>query len=152
MKKITAIFIILAFYSSICFGREPTIASIKKGQAAPYDGILYDYESNATLQVEIDAAEKICKTDSELNSGIEKEKCESDKKLLDIQNNKNQLESKVKLDLCYKDMKSLEEIISRPVAPIVLTEASPKHWWFVVGAIVGIAIGGGTMYLSSKIN
>ena len=150
MKKFTTIVLLLTFISSICFGEEPSVSSVKKGQIVPFNGVLYNYEADSIVQSEIDLIDKTCKVKTDFVSQTEKENCSILVKQSEVQLNTAQEIAKSRLDACNKDIKAMEELIKKPVAPIVTQDESSKKWWMVIGIAIGASIGAGSVYLSKK--
>jgi hypothetical protein len=57
--KTTTIILLITLLPAFCFA-SGKIAAIKKGQKAPYDGILLDKTAEATITAKRESAVKIC--------------------------------------------------------------------------------------------
>ena len=152
MKKI-ALILIITFTNSICYSDEnksAVIAPLKKGVAAPFNGILYNYEADAVIQEEIDSAEKICNVKNEYAIKIQQANCDSEKKEIATLSSASTETLKIQLDTCFKDVNVLNEAIKKPAPPIVVDDGS-KHWWLLAGIGIGAALASGTFYLVKKL-
>ena len=153
MKKIISLILLSILNANYVFADTPSspiIKSMKKGNVAPYDGILYNYEANSILQTELEYSEQTCTTKNAYNIKLANENCITQKKQIIIQQNTDKQISKTEIDACFKQVKTLEDTVSKPATPIVLENKNEKIWWMFMGVGAGATIAGVTTYLIMK--
>ena len=65
--RTTAIILLITLLPALCFANGK-VAAIKKGQTAPFDGILLDKKAEATMAAKRESAVKICEIDKNYRS------------------------------------------------------------------------------------
>ena len=120
--KITAIILLITLLPTFCFA-QGKVANIKKGQTAPFDGILLDKEAEATMAAKRESAVKICE--------IEKEADE--KKYNGLMALKN------------AEIKRLEDSLKKTTKP------DYTRWWFAGGVLAGIGLSVGIFKIAVEI-
>ena len=77
----------------------PKVAEIKKGQRAPYDGILYNYEADAQLSATRERSEMECELSIKHVKSREKAKCDLavNSAIVSLAATKNKYESLMKI-------------------------------------------------------
>ena len=86
--KLTATFLLIMLVPSLCFANGK-VAAIKKGQRAPFDGILLDRQAEATMTAKRESAVKICDMDKNFSIKKLSAECGFEKRLLIIERDTN---------------------------------------------------------------
>ena len=127
---------ILLLASPMAHAEEPTFKTLKKGEAAPFDGRLLNNAAIAKFIVEDRTKIEQCNIQVEYEVG------------------KANTKSKYKLDLltakCEADDQRLQDMIAIRDDEIKFLRKSyepPKnHWWLAAGFVVGASASVGIMY------
>ena len=118
---------------------SPKVANIGKGQKAPFDGIIYNYEANAVLLAANESHQLQCALQLKHNLSREKAKCDM-------------LTSTVKASLGATEKKydAILKIKNNQIShleKITLEQPdSHNHWWFAGGFVGGVALSLGIFY------
>jgi hypothetical protein len=133
---------LLLLLSKVSFAQIPVV----EGQPSPEDGIFLTKEQAAKILSEKQAAEKICKINSEAETDKQKAKCDFDKALL---NNELQFEKK-KFDEILKLRDGQDKILYDRI-----DDAGTNPYYFFGGVATGTVVTGlvvvGTMILIEQI-
>jgi hypothetical protein len=125
------IFLLVIFFSINLYAQEGTITVIKKGEKAPFDGLLLDQEAAAKVLSEDDKQKEQCALDCKYKLDISK--LEAD---LVVQS--------LKLDLEYERERHLSTITSYDSQLTALKDIKVEDdddlMWFSVGAGSGAAL------------
>ena len=128
MKKI-ALILIITILPSLCFANGK-VAAIKKGQRAPFDGILFDKRAEATITAKRESAVKVCEINKDYELKKLKAQCDFDKRFLAIEKTtaKSKHDSLMKIKNAeVKDEKALDKATNR-MADFGLWVALCRHW------------------------
>ena len=98
--RATAIILLIILLPALCFANGK-VAAIKKGQTAPFDGILLDKKAEATMAAKRESAVKICEIDKNYTIKKLKAECDFDKRFLTIEKESEYLFS------CWDPVKTL---------------------------------------------
>ena len=82
--KSTAIILLITFMPVFCFANGK-IAAIKKGQRAPFGGILLDKRAEATMAAKRESAVKICELNKDFSVKKITAECNFEKRLVIIE-------------------------------------------------------------------
>lgn len=127
----------LIFHPAIAFADEPNPAPLKKGQTAPFNGVLIPTLKAAEMTVRLEQADSFCtaKLDSAVASAVNQKQlllnnCVDSRKIID-----NMHTEQIAYQRDY--IKFLE---NEAVAPKI-----SKEWVFIIGVVagVGLTIGAG---------
>jgi len=140
MKIITAFVLLFSFPA---FTSELVIEGIRKGQPAPFDGIVMDSESAATVISEREFEIKKCDIKVEHEKKKEKSICDLNTKVLDATLRAEQEK--------YEAIKKINaEEIKRLTTALEESSADYSEWWFVGGFVAGILTSIGVFYAAVK--
>ena len=110
--RAVAIVVILTFLPALCFANGK-IAAIKKGQKAPFDGILLDKKAEATMAAKRESAVKICKLEKSLLEKSAKASCKLDVSILNAQLTSQKTKHKELMALKYAELKRINEALKK---------------------------------------
>jgi len=150
MKRVLIIILLLFPLSGL--GQEPTgpcIYPIKKGEIAPYEGILYNYKADGIIQSELEYANVSCETKESFRSRRDSERCSLEKTQQKIYAEAQSNILKISLDNCTQERQRLVDLLGKQRAPIVIDNGHPKLW-LALGITIGVVVGGGSIYLYEK--
>ena len=140
MKKLTAFVLLFSFPA---FTNELVVEGIRKGQPAPFDGIVMDSESAATVISEREFEIKKCDIKVEHEKKKEKSICDLNTKILDATLKAEQEK--------YEAIKKINaEEIERLTKALEDSSADYSEWWFVGGLFAGILASIGVFYAAVK--
>lgn len=142
MKKIIAL-ILSVMIPSVSFA-DPSVASIKEGQKAPFTGYLFNYDAYSAVIVDKENIVKKCELDKKLIS----DKCASECKLLSdtCSNEKETIQKNFKIMIDAKDLE-----IKR-LTDINFSNSPPNRGlWFGLGTAAGVVLSLTTVYLVKKL-
>lgn len=140
-KKICATLLIfsLIWLPSTSLAETPKVAEIKKGQSAPFNGILYNYQANAVLLASKEKGQLECTL--QLNHSLAKEKAKCDMLTSTV---------KASLDATAKKYDAILKIKNNQINHLEkITLDKPNdynHWWFAGGFVGGVALSMGIFY------
>jgi len=130
ISVITAITILL--FPTAAFTQQGRIAPIKKGQAAPFNGLVYDYKADAVMSARREASEARHKIDKEHALALKDAK------------HKAQLQSvvasKEAAQKRYNEIGKIKDNRMTSLEKQVLDHKDYSMWWFSGGVIGGILI------------
>lgn len=144
-KKIKTITIILliTLLPAFCFA-SGKIAAIKKGQKAPYDGILLDKTAEATITAKRESAVKICEIDKNYTIKKLKTECNFNKRLLTIEKDSDKKRYNNLMALKNAEVKRLETTLKK------LQKPDYSKLWFVGGFVAGVSLSIGIFYTAAQ--
>ena len=142
MKKITII-LLLTLLPSLCFANGK-VAAIKKGQTAPFDGILLDKKAEATMAAKRESAVKICEIDKNYTIKKLKAECDFDKRFLTIEKESEKKKHDGLMALKNAEVKRLEEALKKSQKP------DYSKLWFVGGFVAGVGLSIGIFYAAAQ--
>lgn len=143
MKRIIAAVVIALFIPTVCFAKGK-LAALKKGQVAPFSGILLDRKAEATMTAKRESAVKIC----EIEKKYSIKKAEADCKLslnklkisLETSKSKYYQLMKIKVD----ENERLRQTIKK------LSKPDYSNYWFVGGFVAGVGMSIGIFYAAAQ--
>lgn len=144
MNKPLIVFVSLLLLPGIAFG-EGKIASIKKGQVAPFSGILLDRKAEATMAAKRESAVKICEIDKNYTIKKLKSECDFNKRILTIQKDSDKKKHDALMDLKKAEVKRLEIALKKSQKP------DYSRLWFVGGFVAGVGLSVGIFKIAVEI-
>ena len=144
MNKPLIVFVSLLLLPGIAFG-QGKIASIKKGQVAPFSGILLDKKAEATITAKRESAVKICEIDKNYTIKKLKSECDFNKRILTIQKDSDKKKHDALMDLKKAEVKRLEIALKKSQKP------DYSRLWFVGGFVAGIGLSVGIFKIAVEI-
>ena len=142
--KIIALVLLISLLPALCFA-QGKVAVIKKGQAAPFDGILMDKEAEATTTAKRESAVKICEIEKDYETKKIKTECEFNKRLLMIEKEAEQKKYNSLMDLKSAEIKRLEDSLKKT------DKTDYIRWWFAGGVLAGIGLSVGIFKIAVEI-
>jgi len=143
-KKITSLLILLLMLPTPCFG-QGKISYVKKGQTAPFDGILMDKEAEATITAKRESAVKICEIEKDYETKKIKSECEFNKRLMAIEKEADQKKYNSLMALKNAEIKRLEDSLKKT------DKTDYTRWWFAGGILAGIGLSVGIFKIAVEI-
>ena len=143
MNKLLVVFVSLLLLPGIAFG-QGKIASIKKGQVAPFSGILLDRKAEATMAAKRESAVKICEIDKNYTIKKLKSECDFNKRILTIQKDSDKKKHDALMDLKKAEVKRLEIALKKSQRP------DYSRLWFVGGFVAGVGLSIGIFYAAAQ--
>lgn len=144
MNKLLVVFVSLLLLPCIALG-QGKIASIKKGQVAPFSGILLDRKAEATMAAKRESAVKICEIDKNYTIKKLKSECDFNKRILTIQKDSDKKKHDALMDLKKAEVKRLEIALKKSQKP------DYSRLWFVGGFVAGIGLSVGIFKIAVEI-
>jgi hypothetical protein len=141
--KTTTIILLITLLPAFCFA-SGKIAAIKKGQKAPYDGILLDKTAEATITAKRESAVKICKIDKNYTVKKLKTECNFNKRLLTIEKEADKKRYNNLMALKNAEVKRLETTLKK------LQKPDYSKLWFVGGFVAGVRLSIGIFYTAAQ--
>ena len=136
--KLTAIILLITLLPTLCFA-QGKVANIKKGQTAPFDGILLDKEAEATMAAKRESAVKICEIEKEANQKQSAAECNLQKSFIQAELNAEKKKNEALFTIKEAELKRVSEELKKTAAK----EDYSKIWFtggFIAGAGLSIAI------------
>ena len=128
---------------AICFANGK-IAAIKKGQKAPFSGILLDKNAEATMAAKRESAVKICKMNKDFSVKKITAECNFEKRLVIIERDAGKKKFHELMKLKNAEVKRLEETVKNSQKP------DYTKLWFVGGFIAGVGMSIGIFYAAAQ--
>jgi len=122
------------------------ISPMKKGQKAPFNGVLLDAEAVARLMVDQKEAENKCKIETDKQVETAKAKLELDLANMRASRDALKKELEVRVDLKNEHIEFLEKQSIKNAKKV-----NNGKWWLVGGIAVGIALTVGGAFLIREI-
>ena len=141
--RTTAIILLITLLPTLCFANGK-VAAIKKGQTAPFDGILLDKKAEATMAAKRESAVKICEIDKNYTIKKLKAECDFDKRFLTIEKESEKKKHDGLMDLKNAEVKRLEEALKKSQKP------DYSKLWFVGGFVAGVGLSIGIFYAAAQ--
>jgi hypothetical protein len=141
--KTTTIILLITLLPAFCFA-SGKIAAIKKGQKAPYDGILLDKTAEATITAKRESAVKICEIDKNYTIKKLKTECNFNKRLLTIEKDSDKKRYNNLMALKNAEVKRLETTLKK------LQKPDYSKLWFVGGFVAGVSLSIGIFYTAAQ--
>jgi len=141
--RATAIILLITLLPALCFANGK-VAAIKKGQTAPFDGILLDKKAEATMAAKRESAVKICEIDKNYTIKKLKAECDFDKRFLTIEKESEKKKHDGLMALKNAEVKRLEEALKKSQKP------DYSKLWFVGGFVAGVGLSIGIFYAAAQ--
>ena len=141
--RTTAIILLIILLPALCFANGK-VAAIKKGQTAPFDGILLDKKAEATMAAKRESAVKICEIDKNYTIKKLKAECDFDKRFLTIEKESEKKKHDGLMALKNAEVKRLEEALKKSQKP------DYSKLWFVGGFVAGVGLSIGIFYAAAQ--
>lgn len=141
--KTTTIILLITLLPAFCFA-SGKIAAIKKGQKAPYDGILLDKTAEATITAKRESAVKICEIDKNYTVKKLKTECNFNKRLLTIEKETDKKRYNNLMALKNAEVKRIEATLKK------LQKPDYSKLWFVGGFVAGVSLSIGIFYTAAQ--
>ena len=142
--KIISLVLLISLLPALCFA-QGKVAVIKKGQTAPFDGILMDKEAEATTTAKRESAVKICELEKDYESKKIKSECEFNKRLMAIEKEAEQKKYNSLMALKNAEIKRLEDSLKKT------DKTDYTRWWFAGGILAGIGLSVGIFKIAVEI-
>ena len=107
--KTTTIILLITLFPITCFANGK-IAAIKKGQRAPFSGILLDKSAEATMTAKRESAVKICEMNKDFSIKKITAECNFEKRLITIERDTGKKKFDELMRLKNAEVKRLEEV------------------------------------------
>tara|TARA_R110000765_G_scaffold237386_1_gene340068 strand:+ start:270 stop:710 length:441 start_codon:yes stop_codon:yes gene_type:complete len=144
MKRRIAIIVIITLIPALSFS-QGKVSVLKKGQKAPFDGILFDKQAEATVTAKRESAVKICTLEKDYQKRNLEADCKLSTKTLSAQLNSEQAKHK-------SLMKIKDDQVLRLVDALKKANKPDYHaWWFSGGFVAGVALSLGIFYAAVEI-
>lgn len=143
MNKPLIVFVSLLLLPCIALG-QGRVAAIKKGQVAPFSGILLDRKAEATMAAKRESAVKICEIDKNYTIKKLKSECDFNKRILTIQKDSDKKKHDALMDLKKAEVKRLEIALKKSQKP------DYSRLWFVGGFVAGVGLSIGIFYAAAQ--
>ena len=141
--RITATILLIALLPITCFANGK-IAAIKKGQRAPFSGILLDKKAEATITAKRESAVKICEMNKDYSIKKITAECNFEKRLIVIERDTGKKKFDELMRLKNAEVKRLEEVIKNSQKP------DYTKLWFAGGFIAGVGLSIGIFYAAAQ--
>ena len=141
--KATAIILLITFMPVFCFANGK-IAAIKKGQKAPFDGILLDKRAEATMTAKRESAVKICEMNKDFSVKKITAECNFKKRLIVIERDTNKKKFDELMRIKNSEVKRLESALKKTQKP------DYTKLWFVGGFVAGVGMSIGIFYAAAR--
>ena len=141
--RTTAIILLITLLPALCFANGK-VAAIKKGQTAPFDGILLDKKAEATMAAKRESAVKICEIDKNYTIKKLKAECDFNNRILTIEKESEKKKHDGLMALKNAEVKRLEEALKKSQKP------DYSRLWFVGGFVAGVGLSIGIFYAAAQ--
>jgi len=141
--RTTAIILLITLLPALCFANGK-VAAIKKGQTAPFDGILLDKKAEATMAAKRESAVKICEIDKNYTIKKLKAECDFNNRILTIEKDSEKKKHDGLMALKNAEVKRLEEVLKKSQKP------DYSKLWFVGGFVAGVGLSIGIFYAAAQ--
>jgi len=141
--RTTAIILLITLLPALCFANGK-VAAIKKGQTAPFDGILFDKKAEATMAAKRESAVKICEIDKNYTIKKLKAECDFSNRILTIEKDSEKKKHDGLMALKNAEVKRLEEVLKKSQKP------DYSKLWFVGGFVAGVGLSIGIFYAAAQ--
>ena len=129
--------------TTLCFA-SGKIAAIKRGQKAPFDGILFDKKAEATITAKRESAVKICEIDKNYTIKKLKAECYFNKRILTIEKDSSKNKHNALMNLKNAEVKRLEVALKKSQKP------DYSRLWFIGGFVAGVGLSIGIFYTAAQ--
>ena len=141
--RTTAFILLITFIPAFCFANGK-IAAIKKGQKAPFSGILLDKRAEATMAAKRESAVKICEMNKDFSIKKITAECNFEKRLITIERDAGKKKFDELMRLKNAEVKRLQEVIKKSQKP------DYTKLWFVGGFVAGVGMSIGIFYAAAR--
>jgi len=144
-ERIIAVIIavIIVLVSALSFAQQGKVASIKKGQSAPFAGLLYDYKADAVMSAKRETSEARHKIDKKYALDLQAAKHKTEKSVVII--------SKEAAEKRYVEITKIKNSRITDLEDRILSQNDYSTWWFVGGIIAGTSVTLAVLYVSAAI-
>jgi len=139
VKKLISILLIVIFLPTMCFA-QGKVSALKKGQKAPFDGILLDKQAEATMAAKRESVVKICELEKTYLEKHSKAVCKLDISILNAQLSSQKAKHKELMALKEQELKRINEVLKESQTP------SYNNLWFGAGLVAGVGLSLGIFY------
>jgi len=141
--RISAVILLTVLLPTLCFANGK-VAGIKKGQRAPYNGILLDRTAEATMTAKRESAVKICEIDKNYTVKKLKTECNFNKRILTIEKDSDKKKHDALMNLKNAEVERLEITLKK------LQKPDYSKLWFVSGFVAGVSLSIGIFYTAAQ--
>ena len=138
-----AIILLITFIPAFCFANGK-ISAIKKGQRAPFSGILLDKRAEATITAKRESAVKICEMNKDFSIKKITAECNFEKRLITIERDAGKKKFDELMRLKNAEVKRLEEVVKKSQKP------DYTKLWFIGGFVAGVGLSIGIFYAAAQ--
>ena len=143
MTRITAAVVIALFIPTVCFAKGK-VAALKKGQAAPFAGVLLDKHAEAKITAKRETQIKVCDLEKDLLERKHQADCDVSRKTiiaqLEVNKSKYDQLMKIKINENERLVKTIEK----------LKKPDYSKYWFVGGFVAGVGLSIGIFYAAAQ--
>tara|TARA_R110002020_G_scaffold304976_1_gene520802 strand:+ start:163 stop:603 length:441 start_codon:yes stop_codon:yes gene_type:complete len=144
MRRRIAIIVIITLIPALSFS-QGKISVLKKGQKAPFNGILFDKQAEATMTAKRESVVKICNLEKDYQKkGLEAD-CSLSTKTLSAQLSSEQAKHKALMKIKDGQVSRLTEALKESNKP------DYHNLWFAGGFVAGVALSLGIFYAAVEI-
>tara|TARA_R110002074_G_scaffold30535_1_gene86422 strand:- start:1627 stop:2085 length:459 start_codon:yes stop_codon:yes gene_type:complete len=150
MKLITPVLIFMLAFPPILFADEleplaPKVTGIKKGEVAPYAGVLLNSTAAAKIFAEKNYSVTECKL--KIDYELQKEIAKHNLYVKSLQSSIDAAEKKYDAVVAIKNNE-----IKRLAAIAIESPNDNAHWWITGGFIAGVALTIGMFYVAAEVS
>ena len=143
MRRILAIVALFTFISANGFC-EGKIAAMKKGQKAPFSGILLDKKAEAIITAKKETVVKICDIEKSYIKKRAVADCKYSNSKLKISLEVNKVKHTQLMEIKNSEVKRLEAALKKSQKP------DYSRLWFVGGFVAGVGLSIGIFYAAAQ--
>ena len=141
--KTTAIILLITLLPITCFATGK-IAAIKKGQRAPFAGILLDKAAEAKITAKRESAVKLCNLEKDLQKRSLTATCNLSKNTILAQLEASKAKHSALMQIKNAELARMNDALKKSQKPDY-----NKHW-FVAGFVGGVALSIGIFYAAAQ--
>ena len=145
MRRRIAIIVIITLIPALSFS-QGKVSVLKKGQKAPFNGILFDKQAEATITAKSESVVKICNLEKDYQKKSLEADCNLSTKTLSTQLSSEQAKHKALMKIKDGQVSRLTEALKDSNKPDYHT------WWFSGGFVAGVALSLGIFYAAVQAN
>tara|TARA_R110000824_G_scaffold313959_2_gene500799 strand:- start:80 stop:520 length:441 start_codon:yes stop_codon:yes gene_type:complete len=145
MRRRIAIIVIITLIPALSFS-QGRVSVLKKGQKAPFNGILFDKQAEATITAKSESVVKICNLEKDYQKKSLEADCNLSTKTLSTQLSSEEAKHKALMKIKDGQVTRLTEALKKANKPDYHT------WWFSGGFVAGVALSLGIFYAAVQAN
>ena len=145
MRRRIAIIVIITLIPALSFS-QGKVSVLKKGQKAPFNGILFDKQAEATITAKSESVVKICNLEKDYQKKSLEADCNLSTKTLSTQLSSEEAKHKALMKIKDGQVTRLTEALKKANKPDYHT------WWFSGGFVAGVALSLGIFYAAVQAN